>query len=377
MGATRASALQRAVFDSPRWAFLAGMAAITLVKTGLWFFPNTWLVIQIAVDPFRDPFPPEYLGHDAMWTWLVAFVAHVLHATSGPAYILLNCAFAALFVVVIVSSFFARLPDRLARTATIVFAMLPVSWLGFYGIGPDGLTLLLLAVALTGASRSWLVVVTGLLLGMQHAELTLVGAAAVILSDLAARRWGGSPSMIDWRFGVRLAAGAVVGRLVLMGIFTLSGVGLPGDRLDWVQAYGGILAVRAYLGWPWLLWSVLGIAWLVAALHLRQGKRSLSLFVPLGALVLLTPVVYDQTRVLAIAVLPLAYRCWLSDREFLDGIGSRTTGWLALTWAIVPVIFVLGARPYGSVLPYTLALVSNLLTGAPPLPDDLGMWPFG
>ena len=97
---------------------------------------------------------------------------------------------------------------------------------------------------------------------------------------------------------------------------------------------------------------------------------------PLGALLLLTPLVYDQTRVLAIAVLPLAYRCWLSDRAFLGSIGPRNTGWLAVAWAVVPVIFVLGARPYGSVLPYSLALLSNWITGSPPLPADLGMWPF-
>lgn len=375
-GVASRSLLDRVLFGSPRWAFLTGIAVITLVKTGLWFFPNTWLVVDIAVDPFRDPVPPEYLGHDAMWTWLVAFVAHVLHATTVPAYSLLNLAFATLFVVVVVWSMFARLPERLARTGTIVFAMLPASWLGFYEIGPDGLTLLLLAVALVGAARWWAVVIAGVLLGMQHAELALVGAFAVILSDLVAQRWGGSPSAIDWRFGLRLAVSVVVGRLLLMGVFTLTGIGMPGDRLDWVQVYGGVLAVRAYFGWPWLLWSVLGIAWLVAALHLRQGRRSLGLFVPLGALVLLTPLVYDQTRVLAIAVLPLAYRCWLSDRAFLRSLGPRNTGWLAVAWAVVPVIFVLGARPYGSVLPYSLALLSNWVTGSPPLPTDLGTWPF-
>ena len=79
---------------------------------------------------------------------------------------------------------------------------------------------------------------------------------------------------------------------------------------------------------------------------------------------------------LAIAVLPLAYRCWLSDPEFLRGLGRRHTGWLALAWAVVPVIFVLGGRPYGSVLPYSLALLSNWMTGSPPLPADIGMWPF-
>ena len=377
MPATSVSALQRVVFDSPRWAFLVVMAVIALAKTGLWFFPNTWLVVDIAVDPFRNPFPPEYLGHDAMWTWLVAFVAHVLHATTVPAYVLLNAAFALIFVAVIVWSMFARLPERLARTGTIVFAMLPASWLGIYGIGPDGLTLLLIAVALVGAARWWLVVIAGVLLGMQHAELALVGAFTVILSDLAARRWGGSRSTIDWRFGVRLAASVVVGRLLLMGIFAITGIGMPGNRLDWIEAYGGVLAVRAYFGWPWLLWSVLGIAWLVAALHLRQGKASLSLFLPLGALVLLTPMVYDQTRVLAIAVLPLAYRCWLSDRGFLRSIGPRNTVWLAVVWAVVPVIFVLGAEPFGSVLPYSLALLSHWLTGSPALPTDIGMWPFG
>jgi hypothetical protein len=46
-------------------------------------------------------------------------------------------------------------------------------------------------------------------------------------------------------------------------------------------------------------------------------------------------------------------------------------------WAVVPVIFVLGAEPFGSVLPYSLALLSHWLTGSPALPADIGMWPFG
>lgn len=311
-----------------------------------------------------------------MWTWLVPLIAHVLHATTVPTYAMLNAAYAALFVTVVAWSMFARLPERAARTGIIVFAMLPASWLGFYWIGPDGLTLLLLAVALVGAARWWLVIVTGVLLGMQHAELAVVGALAVALSDLVARRAGGSPSTIDWRFALRLAAGAVVGRILLMGVFTASGIGLPGDRLDWIEAHAGVLFTRAYFGWPWLIWSVLGIAWVVAALHLRQGRPALSLFVPLGVLLLLTPLVYDQTRVLAIAVFPLAYRCWLSDRTFLSRLGRGHTGWLALVWAVAPVIFVLGARPYGSVLPYSLALLSNALSGSPPLPSDIGIWPF-
>ena len=90
-------------------------------------------------------------------------------------------------------------PERLARTA-IVFAVLPVSWMGFYGVGPDGLTLLLLAVALVGARAggSWS---CGLLLGFQHAELASRGRCGVLADLSPAGGWHD----VDDRLAVRPA----------------------------------------------------------------------------------------------------------------------------------------------------------------------------
>lgn len=377
MPPTRVSALQRAVFDSPRWAFLSVMAVIALVKAGVWFFPNTWMIVQIAQDPFRDPFPADYLGHYQMWTWLTPALAYVLRAQEVWSFTLVNMAASVAFIALVVGVLFRRLPERRARIAVIVFAVLPVSWVSVYGVGPDGLTLLLLTIALIGARHWWIVLGAGVLLGMQHAEQAVVAAAAVIIADAIDRRQGLVDSPITWRFGALLVAGTAVGRLLLAGVFAWSGVGSPSGRQEWIADYAAVLAERAYLGWPWLIWSVLGLGWLLAAFHAAQGRASLSLFVPLALLLLLAPLVYDQTRVLAIVTFPLLYRAWIANPDFLRRLGGRRAAWLAVVWAVVPVIFVLGAEPFGSVLPYSLALLSHGLTGSPALPADLGMWPFG
>ena len=376
MTGARESALRRAVFGSPRWAFLSVLSAVALVKTGVWIFPNTAAILAIAQDPFRNPFPADYLGHYQMWTWLTPFLAHTVRADEAWSFTLLNLVISLAFLVVLAVALVRRLPEHLARIGVIVLAVLPVSWLPFYGVGPDGLMLLLLAVALVGARRWWVVAGSGVLLGVQHMEQAVVAAGAVILADLIDRRGGRDDAVITWRFGLILIAGALAGRLLLVGIFTASGIGSPSGRLQWIADFAGVLAERAYLGWPWLIWSVLGMGWLVAVFHAMQGRAALSLFVPLAAVLLLTPLVFDQTRVMAIVTFPLLYRAWIANPAFLRDLGRRRAAWLAVAWAVVPVIFVLGARPYGSVLPYSLALLSNWLTGSPPLPNDLGMWPF-
>ena len=164
----------------------------------------------------------------------------------------------------------------------------------------------------------------------------------------------------------------VVGRLLLTWVSSRSGIGIPTADV-WIADYGGVLAIvptsagRGCCG-PFSA----SAGWSRASIPTWPGVTQP--FRALRAPALLTPLVRPDPGA-GDRDFPLLYRCWL--RSTVPRALGRGTGWLALAWAVVPVIFVLGAEPFGSVLPFTMALASNLLLGFPDLPADLGMWPFG
>ena len=61
-GAQTRSLLDRVLFGSPRWVFLAGMAIITMLKTGIWLLPQHLAHLESLADPFRIRSRPDYLG---------------------------------------------------------------------------------------------------------------------------------------------------------------------------------------------------------------------------------------------------------------------------------------------------------------------------
>lgn len=374
--------IERFLFDARPWKLLVVVFLLCLVKTGIWTYPNPNALFAMAQDPFANPFtnPDE---HYMMWSWLGVWVAWLIGATSLHSlfvyYLLLAVAFTCLFVRIA----FATLPRELARTAIVLFAVLPVSTTAYFWVGQDALTLLLMMTALAFPAAPAVTLAAGVLLGMQHFEQGFFGAAALSLAVFLNRRQRqplphSLPYSLPYslRFCLLFLLATVAGKLVLVGLFRHYGLHVNSGRMYWLRHHLDIVLWASVLHIQTILWSVLGLGWIVALRFLDWGRRSVPFFVALGGACLLALVSGDQTRVIAIVTFPLVTAYWLLNPEFLARIGRREVALLFALWVVVPVNWVWMGMAKWSVFPYDVVYVLHRAFGWFSLPERLSSWPF-
>ncbi len=235
------------LLETPLGRFLAILVAVAMLRSGVWAMPNLGDARLIALDPFGVPALPP-LGAYVGLSRLGPTVAWALGATGPVAFWLLHAVCVVLFMAVVAAIALRHLPAGQARVALLLFAVLPVSTTALFWVGTDGLTLLLIGLALAlparpGAARRGPVAAcaVGVLLGWQHAELAAIAFAALLLA-LVLDRWRGRETGrhgSGWVLAV--LAGIVVGKLLLTAMLAMQSALPPIDRLDWMRAHLGAL----------------------------------------------------------------------------------------------------------------------------------------
>jgi hypothetical protein len=362
------------IYRGERRHLVLAVCLIALVKTGVWHIPNLGYFAAIAQNPFANPFAdPDQ--HYLFWTWLGSFIAWAISATGGGTFLALHLLFAVAFTGLFIRTIFATLPETEARTALVLFALLPVSTTAFFWIGPDGLTLLLMMAALAMPGAPPAALVLGILLGMQHFEQGFFAAGALLFVTLVTT-WQGQRFRYSIVWAALFFAGVILGKLALMAIFSHFGVVVNSGRMHYLLANLRDLLGQFWFHWQVILWSVLGLGWFLVFRSFDAGRRYAAPLVALAGLLLLLPISGDQTRVVAIASFPLVAAIWLLDEEFLKGLPKPTVAILALLWLVVPYAWVWQGRPLWSAFPYDLGLALHNLLGWFTLPAEPGDWPF-
>jgi hypothetical protein len=366
--------VEQVLFESSTWKLLAVVFGLWLVKTGIWTYPNPRAVWAMAMNPFASPFTnpdEEYL----MWSWLGPWLAWLTGATTMTRLFLLSLAQAAAFTFLFVRLALVSLPRDQARTAIVLFAVLPVSTTAYYWVGYDSLTLLLMMAALAFPATPLVTLGAGLLLGMQHFEQGFFGAAGLSAAVFMSRRQGYALPY-GLKFCLLLAAAIVAGKLALVGLFHHYGIHVNSGRMYWVREHFGEMVSNFFLHAQVIAWSVLGLGWLAAARFADWGRRSLPFFLVLGGLSLLAVVTADQTRVVAIVSFPLLMAYWLRNPDFLSRLGRREVAQVFLLWAVLPMSWIWIGAPKWSLFPYDVAYVLHQAFGWFALPGNLAAWPF-
>jgi hypothetical protein len=366
--------IEAIVFDGPRARFLALLFAAMLVKTGVWRIPNLDVSAAIARNPFVVPIPnpiDQYL----MTSWLGPFLAWLVGASSVPAFFVLHLALSVAFTALMAAMIFSRLEENEARAAMVIFAALPVSATSYFWVGNDSLTLLLMAGILALRERPFAAGLLGVALGMQHFEQGLFAFGALALAARLGPRYSGR-EVYPLRTALAAGVGIATGKIVLTLIFMTAGMTVSG-RTVWLMAHLPALMEDLLYRGHVLIWSILGVGWLVALRFADGGRASIPFFLCLLALMPLLLVSGDKSRVLAMTTFPLVAAFWLMNRDFLRGLMRREIAILALVWLIVPWSWVWRGIPLWSVMPYDIALAASHLLGWPVAPaDGLADWPF-
>lgn len=360
------------IATAPR-AVAACLVALMLLRSGVWLIPNIGASRLIAEDPFVNPFS-DPAAHALFWSWLGPFLAWLLGARGPAAFFTLHFGFAAAFIAATLTLLSRRLTGRQFRTATLLFVVLPVSATSFFWVGNDGLTLLLMVLAfLAGHPLGGML--AGVALGMQHFEQGFLGFAALVAGLLLAR-WLHHPVAMSITWAAFVLAGVVLGKLTLIALFATLGIEVNSGRLWWLRENLPMLLEQFFLHPHVVVWSVLGLGWLILASELQRGRVAWPLALPLLGLMPLLLVSGDQTRVLAIVTFPLITTFWLLEPTVLARHDDRRLTRLFVLWLVVPWIWVWGGVPRWSALPYDLAFALHHATGWPSLPEDLARWPF-
>jgi hypothetical protein len=372
---------ERFIFAAPAWQLITALLLIMLVKTGVWCIPNLDKSRLIAQDPFLNPFSDPYL-QTLYWNWLGPFLAYLLGAKGRWSFFALHLLFSAGFTALFIRTAFRHLSDRAARVSLILFAALPVSATAYFWVGPDSLTLLLMMAALAAAGRQQqhkaVPPLLGVALGLQHFEQAVLGFAGLLLALIIRHRQRGDLCTYDrLRWVLALLTGILIGKLVLMAMFHLLDAGVSYGRLQWLIEHHRILLEKFLLHTGQILWSSLGLGWLVLLKQVDEEPACAYFLVPLSLLMLLLVISGDQTRVFAITSFPLLCTFWLLESDGpLARLSDRFVAWLFLGWLVVPWSWVWAGEPKWSVFPYDILYLLNLWLGWFTLPANPALWPF-
>lgn len=366
--------LERLIFQAPAWRLVVVVLAIMLVKTGVWAIPNMSAVVQIAENPFLNPFQDPNAQYN-FWSWLGPYWAYVVGARTLETFFLFHLAFAVAFTVLFIGVLFARLPNRLARIGLIIFAAIPASATAYFWVGLDAVTLTLMTLALALPRRTWFVFPVAVLLGMQHFEQSAFAAAALLFA-LALGRLLKDTNEYPIKFAVALLTGAIVGKLVLFGIFDYFDVETEYGRVHWLQGHLEQLIANTLYHLHVVVFSVLGVGWLAVVRYLDLGYKAVPFVLTLGGLLLLLLVSGDQTRVLACISFPLVAVHLLLNQKFLSMLSDKEVALGFLAWILVPWAWVWGGLPKWSAFPFDVAYALHQLFGWLTVPADPSFWPF-
>lgn len=398
--------LEHCIFHAAAWRLVTLILLVTLFKTGIWYIPNLEMSLALALNPFANPFADPN-AHYLAWNWLSPFIAWLLGIKAFWAFFLLHLGFAVTFTALFIHLAFARLPEREARVALILFALLPVSATAYFWAGPDALTLLLLLLAVggilpsppftkggtgnqhllgspfaKGGLRGIFFLFIGILLGMQHFEQALFAAGGLLFAQILCRSLPSkrsSPAGLaapTIKFPLTLLVGIAIGKLALTGIFGHFDMQVNSGRAFWLQEHLALLLETFFFHLHHILWTVLGLGWLVALKYADQGRQALPFFLALAGLLLLLLVSADQTRVLAIITFPLLAVYWLFNRPFLASFTNQQVAWLLLLWLLIPWGWVWIGEPRTSALPFDIAWLLHSVFGWFEIPENPAMWPF-
>jgi hypothetical protein len=370
--------IQRLVYGSKRWKLISFLMAATIFKAGIWYIPNIVASVMIVRSPFANPLSGHPDAQYIYWSWLAHFLAWLARANGKLSLfcfeLLFSVAFTALFVLVV----FARFEENDARTALVLFFVLPVSATAYFWVSGDSVTLFLMMLALAVPGSLSATFLAGIALGMQHFEQgSFAGGALALAMAWDSRRHRDPDRSYSVPWALTLVAGLVAGKLVLAGLFRYLDVDVNSGRFFWLHGHLKVVLTQFYYHCQLIFYSALGIGWVLIVKSAERGRKAIPFMVCLfGLLTMSLPIVFDQTRVGAIVTFPLIAVYCLLNRAFLKTTSRQFVCWVLVVWLIVPYIWVWGGVPKWSVFPFDVAFLLHKAFGWFAVPVNNPSWPF-
>lgn len=317
---------------------------------------SQWLVSQNLTNVvFEDP-RAHYLYNN----YLMPAIYAVFDDGSLEVYVFYSFFVSFSFLFLIVLWFINYHGEQVAiRECKIVLLLsFPFSFISFYWVGMDGMTLLLMAAIMMTWNKFYLSLMFGCLLGVQHFEQGVLAFAllggSVLLFFLAYKK------AEYFKFLVKclvLMAAILLGKLILSLIFKLVGVELDGGRDSYMLEYFDLFFSMWKSEWIFILWSFLGVSWFFIFFDLSRYWAFVLVVIFTFFFVAL---VGDQTRVGVIVLFPSLFFWVLSDKKLWSELSLKSTILMTLMFLTVPIVVVWGST-HGSVSQQSVQNIKRLI----------------
>ena len=363
------------IFESPLWKFVLVLLSLSFFKTGIWYMPNLEDYRIIANNPFINPYPDPNMQY-LFWSWLGPFVAWLVGAQSKWAFILFHLMFSVAFTGLFIKLVLSRLPDPIARISLILFSIIPASTTAYFWAGIDSITLFIMLFALAYPKHALLTLITGIALGMQHFEQGFFATGSLLFAVLLSRKYDHEFNSYSLKFCIMLFSGVIMGKLCLIGLFQYHDIAVNSGRMYWLKEHILQLLHELFFHVHYIVWSTLGLGWLIILKYLDLGRKAIPFFASLLGLMLLLPMCEDQTRVLSIVTFLLLSVYWFLNERFLRTLSKQEVSLVFLIWAMMPWDWVFMGKPKWSAFPFDVAYLLHYLFGWFELPAHIDDWPF-
>ena len=153
---------------------------IIIIKIGVWYHPALWKLLEISINPFNENLLNNVYAHYLYYNFLGGYLANMLNISSKISFFLFHLFFSFIFNFVFFYLVFKNLSRKSAIYSVILFLVFPVSTIVFFWVGYDSITLTILILSVLFRSYSLIVIVLGILLGLQHFEIGIVTSVSLL-----------------------------------------------------------------------------------------------------------------------------------------------------------------------------------------------------
>ena len=352
--------------------------AIALFKTGLWYYPGLWNMLEIAKNPFENVFGDEVGKYYLYSSWLSPYIAYLLNLTNKLSFFILHLLIALSFLIAFIFLIKKMVGKKYQKTSLIIFFIFPVSMTSIYWIGYDSLLLLLFTLAIYFNKNIFVNIVCSVGIGLQHFEIGIVSIGILLVYKILEKIFNSNEknTNISFLFIVIFFLGVICGKIILYNIYAEAY--LTEGRFNWIYNALHHLIYNFYFNLYTILWFSLGVGWFIILKYFLEKKNRYPLILSLLFLFMIMPLVDDHTRVYSACSFMLITYCIICNDNFLKTIKKKELALIFIIWVMFPYSWVWQGHFRESMFQYNVAYVLDYFfdifnTNV----KSSTIWPFG
>lgn len=324
---------------------------IIIGNTGIWYMPNIstqYAVSQnLTINTFSDP-----NAHYIYTNYLEPFIFNILGGTTLNEYLIFTLFITVVFLSIFII-WFLRYHNEIHSKNYYKFIPIitfSIFFVPFYWIGMDGMTLLIMLLVMIYYRSRWSILFA-ILLGTQHFEQGIASFLLLLGSLFIYNIF--SKEEYKWetlKKTVYIILGIILGKILLFSYFNIMGIEILGNRATYLENHLDMFVNQWFSGWQYIFFSLFGLGWILVL-------KNIKIMYPLLLASLVTFVfimtVGDQTRVGTIILFPSLFYWVFMNKEIYKNITIQFSILILAAFLLLPVIYVWGGYPFGSLLKYS------------------------